>query len=164
MVKEEIKTEAGKSRPPQSGCITKSSPVNSPPSNPGGIFYAPEIPKKKFDTENILPLQSKFSSQPKALRWCRYEMFYSVADDIYFHRHNEFVELLQHCKLPSEPQSKAKWRITKKKLGSPKRFSKNFLNQERNKLHQFRCNLLRVQSGQVQLHLIFYITLFLDKI
>ncbi|XP_072985340.1 protein ALWAYS EARLY 3-like isoform X1 [Typha latifolia] len=76
-------------------------------------------------------------------RWCAYEWFYSAIDYPWFAR-NDFVEYLNHVKMGHIPRlTRAEWSIIRSSLGKPRRFSKKFLLEEREKLEQYRKTVRR---------------------
>ncbi|XP_058079829.1 protein ALWAYS EARLY 2-like isoform X2 [Magnolia sinica] len=75
----------------------------------------------------------------KALRrWCAFEWFYSAIDYPWFAR-SEFVEYLNHVGLGHVPRlTRVEWGVIRSSLGKPRRLSKQFLREEREKLEQYR--------------------------
>ncbi|XP_071696866.1 protein ALWAYS EARLY 3-like isoform X2 [Rutidosis leptorrhynchoides] len=71
-------------------------------------------------------------------RWSTYEWFYSAIDYPWFAK-REFVEYLHHVGLGHIPRlTKVEWGVIRSSLGKPRRFSSNFLREEREKLWQYR--------------------------
>lgn len=71
-------------------------------------------------------------------RWCLYEWFYSAIDYPWFAR-SEFVEYLNHVRLGHVPRlTRVEWGVIRSSLGKPRRLSKKFLQEEREKLEQYR--------------------------
>ncbi|KAL7584291.1 hypothetical protein Lser_V15G44887 [Lactuca serriola] len=71
-------------------------------------------------------------------RWCTYEWFYSAIDYPWFAK-REFVEYLNHVGLGHIPRlTNVEWGVIRSSLGKPRRFSENFLREERGKLWQYR--------------------------
>lgn len=71
-------------------------------------------------------------------QWCTYEWFYSAIDWPWFAR-NEFVEYLNHAGLGHVPRlTRVEWGVIRSSLGKPRRLSKRFLQEEREKLEQYR--------------------------
>lgn len=71
-------------------------------------------------------------------RWCIYEWFYSAIDYPWFAK-REFVEYLDHVGLGHIPRlTRVEWGVVRSSLGKPRRFSKRFLQEEREKLKQYR--------------------------
>jgi len=95
-------------------------------------------------------IHQKFSQepqQPKLLKWCRYEWFYSSGDELFF-GNNEFKEIYNNL-YPNQTTSRSRkdWTEIRKKIGTPKRLSKAFLKREVTKLHTFRQNSVRLRLG-----------------
>ncbi|XP_074303215.1 protein ALWAYS EARLY 3-like isoform X2 [Silene latifolia] len=77
-------------------------------------------------------------SWPEVRRWCSYEWFYSAIDYPWFAR-REFVEYLNHVGLGHIPRlTRVEWGVIRSSLGKPRRFSERFLQEEREKLEQYR--------------------------
>lgn len=77
-------------------------------------------------------------SSVKLRRWCVYEWFYSGIDFPWFEK-NEFVEYLDHARLGCVPRlTRAEWGVIRSSLGKPRRLSQRFLQEEREKLEQYR--------------------------
>ncbi|KAL4556296.1 hypothetical protein LXL04_038943 [Taraxacum kok-saghyz] len=71
-------------------------------------------------------------------RWSTYEWFYSAIDYPWFAK-REFVEYLNHVGLGHIPRlTNVEWGVIRSSLGKPRRFSENFLREERGKLWQYR--------------------------
>lgn len=92
-------------------------------------------------TDRASSLKAKFIhclSSAKLRRWCTYEWFYSAIDWPWFTR-NEFVEYLNHAGLGHVPRlTRVEWGVIRSSLGKPRRLSKRFLQEEREKLEQYR--------------------------
>ncbi|CAM8993205.1 unnamed protein product [Rhodiola kirilowii] len=74
----------------------------------------------------------------KAQRWCTFEWFYSAIDYPWFAR-REFVEYLGHVGLGHIPKlTRVEWGVIRSSLGKPRRFSQQFLKEEKEKLNQYR--------------------------
>ncbi|MCO5597679.1 hypothetical protein L7F22_051760 [Adiantum nelumboides] len=91
-------------------------------------------------------------SSEKVRRWCIYEWFYSAIDLPWFAR-NEFVEYLNHAGLGHVPRlTRAEWGVIRGSLGKPRRLSKRFLKEERDKLEAYRDSVRKhyqeVRLGQ----------------
>ncbi|KAF3787698.1 ALWAYS EARLY 3 protein [Nymphaea thermarum] len=77
-------------------------------------------------------------SSPKLRRWCMFEWFYSAIDYPWFAR-SEFVEYLNHVGLGHVPRlTRVEWGVIRSSLGKPRRLSQQFLQEERDKLEQYR--------------------------
>ncbi|CAN4104555.1 unnamed protein product [Withania somnifera] len=77
-------------------------------------------------------------SKHQVRSWCIYEWFYSAIDYPWFAR-REFVEYLDHVGLGHVPRlTRVEWGVIRSSLGRPRRFSEQFLNEEREKLNQYR--------------------------
>ncbi|KAJ1427279.1 SANT/Myb domain [Sesbania bispinosa] len=71
-------------------------------------------------------------------RWCTFEWFYSAIDYPWFSK-KEFVEYLDHVGLGHVPRlTRIEWGVIRSSLGRPRRFSEQFLIEEKNKLNQYR--------------------------
>lgn len=71
-------------------------------------------------------------------RWCTFEWFYSAIDYPWFAR-SEFVEYLNHVGLGHIPRlTRVEWGVIRSSLGKPRRLSKQFLREEREKLERYR--------------------------
>ncbi|XP_063939454.1 protein ALWAYS EARLY 3-like isoform X3 [Daucus carota subsp. sativus] len=71
-------------------------------------------------------------------RWCAYEWFYSAIDYPWFAK-REFVEYLLHVGLGHVPRlTHVEWGVIRSSLGKPRRFSEQFLKEEKQKLNQYR--------------------------
>ncbi|KAL2960140.1 hypothetical protein AAZX31_17G023800 [Glycine max] len=71
-------------------------------------------------------------------RWCTLEWFYSAIDYPWFSK-REFVEYLDHVGLGHVPRlTRIEWGVIRSSLGRPRRFSEQFLIEEKNKLNQYR--------------------------
>ncbi|KAL8166381.1 hypothetical protein V2J09_007880 [Rumex salicifolius] len=82
-------------------------------------------------------LSSSLSS-PLLRRWCGFEWFYSAVDYPWFAK-KEFVEYLNHVGLGHIPRlTRVEWGVIRSSLGKPRRFSRYFLQEEREKLEQYR--------------------------
>lgn len=93
------------------------------------------LPEEKSSTK--VKLTHCLSSE-KVRRWCVYEWFYSAIDLPWFAR-NEFVEYLNHAGLGHVPRlTRAEWGVIRGSLGKPRRLSKRFLQEERDKLEAYR--------------------------
>lgn len=82
-------------------------------------------------------LSSCLSSQ-MLRRWCAYEWFYSAIDYPWFAK-REFVEYLNHVGLGHVPRlTRVEWGVIRSSLGKPRRLSRQFLREEKEKLEQYR--------------------------
>ncbi|KAG2273065.1 hypothetical protein Bca52824_067620 [Brassica carinata] len=92
-------------------------------------------------SEQELLLKDKLStslSHPLARRRCIFEWFYSAIDHPWFAK-MEFVDYLNHVGLGHIPRlTRLEWSVIKSSLGRPRRFSERFLQEEREKLKQYR--------------------------
>ncbi|XP_027329953.1 protein ALWAYS EARLY 3 isoform X2 [Abrus precatorius] len=71
-------------------------------------------------------------------RWCTFEWFYSAIDYPWFSK-REFVEYLDHVGLGHVPRlTRIEWGVIRSSLGRPRRFSEQFLIEEKHKLNQYR--------------------------
>ncbi|KAF8654527.1 hypothetical protein HU200_061718 [Digitaria exilis] len=97
--------------------------------------------KLSYSLSNIIDVKDKFShclSSRLLRRWCMFEWFYSALDYPWFAK-SEFVEYLNHVKLGHVPRlTRVEWGVIRSSLGKPRRLSKQFLREEREKLSQYR--------------------------
>ncbi|KAI4345449.1 hypothetical protein L6164_012572 [Bauhinia variegata] len=71
-------------------------------------------------------------------RWCTFEWFYSAIDYPWFAK-REFMEYLDHVGLGHVPRlTRIEWGVIRSSLGKPRRFSEQFLKEEKSKLYQYR--------------------------
>lgn len=99
-------------------------------------------PNKKTEPDEVTHyLKEKalsYLSSSMVRRWSTYEWFYSAIDYPWFAK-REFVEYLNHVGLGHIPRlTKVEWGVIRSSLGKPRRFSTNFLREEREKLWQYR--------------------------
>ncbi|XP_059280629.1 protein ALWAYS EARLY 3 [Lycium ferocissimum] len=91
--------------------------------------------------DKAFSLKKKISSclsNHQVRRWCTYEWFYSAIDYPWFAK-REFVEYLYHVGLGHVPRlTRVEWGVIRSSLGKPRRFSEQFLNEEKEKLNQYR--------------------------
>ncbi|KAK2646186.1 hypothetical protein Ddye_021381 [Dipteronia dyeriana] len=77
-------------------------------------------------------------SRYQVRRWCVFEWFYSAIDYPWFAK-REFVEYLDHVGLSHVPRlTRVEWGVIRSSLGRPRRFSEQFLKEEKEKLNQYR--------------------------
>ncbi|OIS96765.1 PREDICTED: protein ALWAYS EARLY 3 [Nicotiana attenuata] len=109
-----------------------------------------KIPDKSLDDtsasftalhDRAFSLKEKISnclSNHQVRRWCTYEWFYSAIDYPWFAK-RDFVEYLNHVGLGHVPRlTRVEWGVIRSSLGKPRRFSEQFLNEEKEKLNQYR--------------------------
>ncbi|VAI12088.1 unnamed protein product [Triticum turgidum subsp. durum] len=107
-----------------------------------------------YPVNNVTELKDKLShclSSRFLRRWCMSEWFYSAIDYPWFAK-SEFVEYLNHVKLGHVPRlTRVEWGVIRSSLGKPRRLSKQFLQEEREKLSQYRESVRQhyaeLQSG-----------------
>ncbi|XP_065863604.1 protein ALWAYS EARLY 3 [Euphorbia lathyris] len=91
--------------------------------------------------DSTLHLKKKISSclsRYQVRRWCVFEFFYSAIDYPWFAK-REFVEYLDHVGLGHIPRlTRVEWGVIRSSLGKPRRFSEQFLKEEKEKLNQYR--------------------------
>ncbi|CAL5347002.1 unnamed protein product [Camellia sinensis] len=91
--------------------------------------------------DGALNLKEKLSnclSNSRLRRWCAFEWFYSAVDYPWFAK-REFVEYLNHVGLGHVPRlTRVEWGVIRSSLGKPRRFSEQFLKEEKEKLNQYR--------------------------
>ncbi|XP_059652430.1 protein ALWAYS EARLY 3 isoform X2 [Cornus florida] len=74
-------------------------------------------------------------------RWCTFEWFYNAIDYPWFAK-REFVEYLDHVGLGHIPRlTRVEWGVIRSSLGKPRRFSEQFLREEKEKLLQYRTSV-----------------------
>ncbi|XVF38683.1 hypothetical protein REPUB_Repub20aG0123000 [Reevesia pubescens] len=87
---------------------------------------------------NLKEKLCSFLSSYQARTWCAFEWFYSTIDYPWFAK-REFVEYLDHVGLGHVPRlTRVEWGVIRSSLGKPRRFSEQFLKEEREKLNQYR--------------------------
>ncbi|KAE8726364.1 Always early, putative isoform 3 [Hibiscus syriacus] len=92
---------------------------------------------------NLKEKLCNFLNSYLARRWCIFELFYSTIDYPWFAK-REFVEYLDHVGLGHIPRlTRVEWGVIQSSLGKPRRFSKQFLKEEREKLNQYRESVRR---------------------
>ncbi|KAL1548485.1 protein ALWAYS EARLY 3-like isoform X2 [Salvia divinorum] len=90
------------------------------------------------DTAPRFKSLSNCLSNQRLRRWCTYEWFYSAIDYPWFAK-REFVEYLYHVGLGHVPRlTRVEWGVIRSSLGKPRRFSEQFLKEEKDKLNQYR--------------------------
>ncbi|ONI28356.1 hypothetical protein PRUPE_1G139300 [Prunus persica] len=83
---------------------------------------------------NIKEKLSNCLSRYQVRRWCAFEWFYSAIDYPWFAK-REFVEYLDHVGLGHVPRlTRVEWGVIRR----PRRFSEQFLKEEKEKLNQYR--------------------------
>lgn len=88
-----------------------------------------------FDVKEKL---SNCLSWYRVQQWCTFEWFYSAIDYPWFAK-REFVEYLDHVGLGHIPRlTRVEWGVIRSSLGKPRRFSQQFLKEEKEKLNQYR--------------------------
>ncbi|CAK9869126.1 unnamed protein product [Sphagnum jensenii] len=93
---------------------------------------------EKFIAERVGSARVTHCLCTKVRQWCMYEWFYSAIDLPWFAR-NEFVEYLNHAGLGHVPRlARVEWGVIRSSLGKPRRLSKRFLEEEREKLATYR--------------------------
>ncbi|XP_038720763.1 protein ALWAYS EARLY 3 isoform X2 [Tripterygium wilfordii] len=96
------------------------------------------IPSSHDRAVNLKKMLSNCLSRYKVRRWCVFEWFYSAIDYPWFAK-REFVEYLDHVGLGHVPRlTRVEWGVIRSSLGKPRRFSKQFLKEEKDKLNQYR--------------------------
>lgn len=95
----------------------------------------------KLSDDTLLDLKEKVSNcllNPRLRRLCTFEWFYSAIDYPWFAK-REFVEYLYHVGLGHVPRlTRVEWGVIRSSLGKPRRFSEQFLKEEKEKLNQYR--------------------------
>ncbi|KAF5752213.1 hypothetical protein HS088_TW01G00121 [Tripterygium wilfordii] len=96
------------------------------------------IPSSHDRAVNLKKMLSNCLSRYKVRRWCVFEWFYSAIDYPWFAK-REFVEYLDHVGLGHVPRlTRVEWGVIRSSLGKPRRFSKQFLKEEKEKLNQYQ--------------------------
>jgi len=86
---------------------------------------------------------------PKVLNWCKCEWFYSYVDRGFF-SYNEFQEVMKSLGIEGvEVLSLSDWRALKSSVGKPRRFSPQFLKEEKIKLTKYREAIKELQQGKI---------------
>ncbi|KAK4767154.1 hypothetical protein SAY86_014904 [Trapa natans] len=114
------------------------------------------IPWLHDASHNLKERLHHFLSRSQARRWCIFEWFYSAIDYPWFSR-REFSEYLDHVGLGHVPcLTRVEWGVIRSSLGKPRRFSKQFLKEERVKLFQHRESVRNhhtsLRSGNPEVH------------
>jgi hypothetical protein len=73
----------------------------------------------------------------KVKRWVRCEYFYSWIDKSYFEE-NELSTCLKQLGIAHNSFRRVEWILIRQSLGKTRRFSQNFIKEEREKLRKFR--------------------------
>ncbi|XP_073277623.1 protein ALWAYS EARLY 3-like [Primulina huaijiensis] len=90
------------------------------------------------DKANLKGKLSNCLVNSRLRRWCACEWLYSAIDSPWFAK-REFVEYLYHVGLGHVPRlTRAEWGVIRSSLGRPRRFSEQFLKEEKEKLNQYR--------------------------
>lgn len=96
------------------------------------------LPSLSHRTDKLKGKLSNCLSNQLMRRWCALEWFYSAIDDPWFAK-REFVEYLYHVGLGHVPRlTRVEWGVIRSSLGKPRRFSRQFLKEEKDKLNQYR--------------------------
>ncbi|CAL5393210.1 unnamed protein product [Camellia sinensis] len=96
------------------------------------------VPSIHDGASNLKEKLSNCLSNHRARRWCAFEWFYSAVDYPWFAK-REFVEYLNHVGLGHVPRlTRVEWGVIRSSLGKPRRFSEQFLREEKEKLNQYR--------------------------
>ncbi|KAL7220650.1 hypothetical protein ACSBR2_013516 [Camellia fascicularis] len=96
------------------------------------------IPSIHDGASNLKEKISNCLSNHRTRRWCAFEWFYSAVDYPWFAK-REFVEYLNHVGLGHVPRlTRVEWGVIRSSLGKPRRFSEQFLREEKEKLNQYR--------------------------
>ncbi|KAL2506685.1 Protein ALWAYS EARLY 3 [Abeliophyllum distichum] len=107
---------------------------NKIPIDQSNVPFA-SLQDRSFDHKKKL---SNCLSNPHVRRWCAYEWFYSAIDYPWFAK-REFVEYLYHVGLGHVPRlTRVEWGVIRSSLGKPRRFSEQFLKEEKEKLNLYR--------------------------
>ena len=110
-----------------------------------GFVYSPDI----YLNDYAQQLHSYYSVSPKVLHWCKCEWFYSYIDRGFF-SHNELEELMKLINLnTNENYTLYEWRVIKRMMGRPRRFSDKFVQDEKRKLYKYREAIKVLQQGRV---------------
>ncbi|XP_057512836.1 protein ALWAYS EARLY 2-like [Actinidia eriantha] len=97
----------------------------------------------KYSTLQVGDKLSCCLSSSMVRKWCTFEWFYSAIDYPWF-ANSEFVEYLNHVGLGDIPRlNRVEWGVIRSSLGKPRRFSKHFLLEEKEKLKQYRESVRR---------------------
>ncbi|XP_022722421.1 protein ALWAYS EARLY 3-like isoform X3 [Durio zibethinus] len=130
LLKSRVKRKMDAQRPAIGKDIKPSDIVKGKFSVPAMLFH-----------DRALNLKAKlcsFLSSYQARRWCAFEWFYSTIDYPWFAK-REFVEYLDHVGLGHVPRlTRVEWGVIRSSLGKPRRFSEQFLKEEREKLNQYQ--------------------------
>nr|KYP58067.1 Lin-9 isogeny [Cajanus cajan] len=95
-------------------------------------------PRRKMEKPKPMGKLINCVSSYQMRRWCTFEWFYSAIDYPWFSK-REFVEYLDHVGLGHVPRlTRIEWGVIRSSLGRPRRFSEQFLIEEKHKLNQYR--------------------------
>ncbi|XP_020596183.1 protein ALWAYS EARLY 2-like isoform X2 [Phalaenopsis equestris] len=118
--------------------LKKALAVKDPKSSETGVeehMNRYPFSNRTYDLKETL---SHCLSSQLLRRWCKFEWFYSAIDYPWFAK-SEFVEYLNHVRLGHIPRlTRVEWGVIRSSLGKPRRLSSLFLQQEREKLEEYR--------------------------
>ncbi|KAM0984970.1 hypothetical protein COP2_012585 [Malus domestica] len=120
--------------------MQKSSMEKDSRSTEGIVDEQPDklVPSFRNRELNIKEKLSNCLSRYQVQRWCAFEWFYSAIDYPWLAT-REFVEYLNHVGLGHVPRlTRVEWGVIRSSLGRPRRFSEQFLKEEKEKLNQYR--------------------------
>ncbi|KAM1403648.1 hypothetical protein ACFX2I_012232 [Malus domestica] len=120
--------------------MQKSSMEKDRRSTEGIVDEQPDklVPSFRNRELNIKEKPSNCLSRYQVQRWCAFEWFYSAIDYPWLAT-REFVEYLNHVGLGHVPRlTRVEWGVIRSSLGRPRRFSEQFLKEEKEKLNQYR--------------------------
>jgi hypothetical protein len=90
------------------------------------------------EMEELKQALTKVLESPRVRRWCIYEWFYPNVDQNCF-QESDFLSLLHSLHLNDlEYATRGQWNVVRRCIGNPRRMSKRFFQQEREKLDQNR--------------------------
>ncbi|PSS24589.1 Protein ALWAYS EARLY like isoform 2 [Actinidia chinensis var. chinensis] len=99
--------------------------------------------KRKHKSSLLKDKLSCCLSSSMVRKWCTFEWFYSAIDYPWF-ANSEFVEYLNHVGLGDIPRlNRVERGVIRKSLGKPRRFSEQYLLEEKEKLKQYRESVRR---------------------
>ena len=123
------------------GYLLKGKPIKTfEYSSPPQLFKIIEGQSKSCNGKNprkanrtvdeVIPMQT--------IKWVENEYFYSFIDSVYF-SHNDFQEMLDYTNISKlGKMTRHEWNFIRLAMGKPRRFSKNFIREEVEKLNEFR--------------------------
>ncbi|KAH9683368.1 protein ALWAYS EARLY 3 [Citrus sinensis] len=139
---EELKKFISKGKRSLSASQSKHGKLVKPPEHTSSTDHEKEGNNSASSTAHVRTANqeqlSNCLSWYQVRVWCVSEWFYSTIDYPWFAK-REFVEYLDHVGLSHVPRlTRVEWGVIRSSLGRPRRFSEQFLKEEKEKLYQYR--------------------------